>query len=168
MFRQWHVKWISLTQWREQHCTSQSDAVSPWYCNSCTESFNWIWIVQPLIATGPIEHCAVSVWPSDEHPTKTDQRCGDLNDRKSSAEYRQKTRTHIASELRAACEVLMFQVLYKLLNMPVKCHVKNACHWSQPWYLFIIWCLFFGLGFCISNSHMIFWLIPHFRSLNKK
>jgi len=29
IFRQWQFNWISLTQYRRQHCIGQSDAVSP-------------------------------------------------------------------------------------------------------------------------------------------
>ena len=35
-------------------------------------------------------------------------------------------------EYSATCDVLIFQVMYKLRITPVQCHVQNVCHWSQP------------------------------------
>ena len=49
-----------------------------------TQKVSLNWTVQLLSATGPIEHCAVCVWPSDRHLTQADQRFGDHFDRKSS------------------------------------------------------------------------------------
>ena len=101
-------------------------AVSPWYCNSYTESFTWIWTLQLLSATSPIEHCAVSLRPSSIYLTKTDQQCGYCIDRKSSSKYPQ-------LKLHAPCDILIVQVMYKLWNRSVQCHVQNACQLSQPW-----------------------------------
>ena len=43
--------------------------------------------MQLLNATGFIESCAVSVWPSDGQPSQSDKMCGDEIDRISSTEY---------------------------------------------------------------------------------
>jgi len=127
---------MDSSKYRGQNCTSQSDAISPWYCNSYAENFIWIWTVLLLGATVPVQHCAVSVWPSGRHPTETDQGCGGDIGRKFSKEYPQ-LNPH-AHGVRAACSGTFINIIF----------------------------LDLGLRLCLSNSHTIFLLKPHFRSSN--
>ena len=79
------------------------------------------WTVQLLSATGPNEHCAISVWPSGRHPTES-LRCYQFDD---DIDPLSKTHAHCAC---ASCDILIVPVMYKLRNTLSHCHAQNACH----------------------------------------
>jgi hypothetical protein len=171
---QWRVNWIRLALYTGPHCTGHSNAVSPWHCDSYREKFNLIQTVQLLSATGPTEHCAVSIQPADGHPPQTDQRSADRTDRKCSPEFPQlKSHQHyfyvscssIACGTVQLCDLLMGQVLYKLSTplFNVMFRMLAAGH-SNYFYLYCG--VRSGLDLCLSNSHTVFLLMQHCRSLN--
>jgi len=60
--------------------------------------------------------------------------------------------------------ILIVQVIYKLRNMLVQCNVQLPLVTAITFTNIVVFSL--GMDLCLSNSHMIFLLIPHFRSLN--
>ena len=130
--------------------------------------------MQLLSATGSIEQCAVSVWPSGRYTTQTDQRCVDHIDRKSSTENPQlKPHAHCVWAVcsytpRSTLQLAMFE---SFNNVQI---TKQAGSMSCSECLPLVTAITFinimvfgpGLGLCLSNSHTIFLLIPHFRTLN--
>ena len=130
--------------------------------------------MQLLSVTDPIEHCAVSAWPSGGHPTQTDRRFGDKIDLKFSAEYPQiKPQAHCVC---AACSgtplsTVQLGMFNGSSNVQVTKHAGSVscseCLLMVTDIIFINIMVFgLGLGLCLSNTHTIFLLIPHFRSLN--
>ena len=124
----------------------------------------WIWTVQLLSATGPVEHCAVSVRQSGGHPTQTDQQSCDHIDRKSSAEYPQLKPHATASVLRVQvlhgvqcnlrCIYCSSKVQITKQTSSVSCLERLSMVTTITFINIIVFGL--GLGLCLSNSHTIF------------
>jgi hypothetical protein len=131
------------------------------------ESFTWIWTVQLLSATGPIQHCAFPISPNDRHPTQTYQSVV-LTTLTGIPPQNTRTeiRTNIASVLRVqycmekseTCDVVMLQVMYKYQRSQLSAMFRTLAtrhnHKLYWYYGFRSWNVL-----CLSKIHTIYFYI---------